>query len=107
MLLFSLTLLNSGTNSTCGPPVPKKDSETCNNGMNLCRAGVCSGSICLVMGLMDCECTAERQQCHVCCVDSTNMMCRSSFDLESTPGQTRPAGHTCSNSQGFCDSNGE
>ena len=80
---------------------------TCNNGINLCHDGVCSGSICLVMGFLDCECTVELQQCHVCCMDSMNMTCRSSFELfGTTQGQAKPAGHTCSNSQGFCDSNG-
>ena len=106
--MLALTLPYSGTTSTCGQPVPKENTVTCNSGMNLCRDGVCSGSICLVMGLLDCECTAERQQCHVCCMDRTNMMCSSSFDLFGTTlGQARPAGHTCSNSQGYCDSNGE
>ena len=107
MFIFLDITFNSGITSTCGQPVPKEGTVTCNNGMNLCRAGVCSGSICLIRGLMDCECTAERQQCHVCCMGQ-NMMCNSSFDLfGTTEGQARPAGHTCSNSMGYCDSTGE
>lgn len=99
----------SGDTGSCGMPTPKSNTLRCNNGMNLCRNGVCSGSLCLVMNLADCECTQEVQQCHVCCVRESDNMCVSSFELFGTSmgGQARPAGHTCSNSQGFCDSRGE
>ena len=108
--VFALTVFCSGTMSACDSPTPRSDSVTCNNGMNLCREGVCSGSICLVMGYMDCECTAPNQECHVCCIDRADMMtCRTSFELfsETMGGQLRPAGHTCEDREGFCDSNGQ
>ena len=97
----------SGDTGTCGAPEPKPDNLVCNNGMNLCRNGICDGSVCLVMGLQDCECTAVAQQCHVCCI--RDGVCDSSFSLfgATTGGQAQPAGHTCSNSQGFCDDNGQ
>ena len=104
--LFCFDITVSGDSSSCGMPMPKEDSLKCNNGMNLCRRGVCSGSLCLVMNLADCECTEETEQCHVCCIKDG--VCSSSFNLfrNMMGGQARPAGHTCSNSQGFCDSNG-
>ena len=73
---------------------------------------VCEGSICIPLGLDDCECTVEENQCHVCCV-LANGMCESTITIAENNetarqllpggvGQILEVGFPCNDFNGYC-----
>ena len=66
-------------NGTAECPAAVAVNASCNAGLSFCQAGECTGSVCLSQNLMECQCTTEREQCHVCC--SYNGECQSIFML--------------------------
>lgn len=106
----------NGTSAHCPKAEPKtatNSSLACNNGSNYCVDGECTGSVCVLLQLPDCECTDEELSCHVCCQipDGT---CISTINLPQqnesageilldTKGKLLPVGHACKNYTGFCD----
>ena len=86
----------------------KNEPVLCNNGMNICIDGECTGTVCAMRDMTDCQCTtgegdSDSVLCHVCCRQETSGTCRSSFDLfGSGAGQFKVGGKVCNNFQGFC-----
>ena len=72
----------------------------------------CNGTICLALDLMDCECTALDQACHVCCLLEDR--CTSTMELATNNATLRDklpnmmgrfvqVGRPCANFTGYCD----
>jgi disintegrin and metalloproteinase domain-containing protein 10 len=108
----------NGTTAICPMAVPKgvQGNDTaipCNNGSNFCTNGACLGSICIPLGLSDCECNETSLQCHVCCllrsgtcnstvhIADTNATARSL--LPGNRGQVSIPGSPCNDFNGYCD----
>ena len=86
----------------------KNEPVLCNNGMNICIDGECTGTVCAMRDMTDCQCTTGEGDsdsdvlCHVCCRQETSGTCQSSFDLFGNAGQFKVGGKVCNNFQGFC-----
>ena len=93
-----------GLTADCPAPNANEGAVLCNNDMNFCVDGVCSGSLCLAAGYTDCQCTEVAQQCHLCCMKDGE--CMSSQVLSDVAFQLRESGRSCNNFAGYCDSNG-
>ena len=104
----------NGSSEFCPKPNAKLGlSLPCNNDSNYCRDGECTGTICVLLGLLECECTQSDRLCHVCC-RASNGTCVSTilYAKESTSissllpnqtGQTLGVGFPCNNYSGYCD----
>ena len=59
----------NGMSSSCPIPKPRRLYSTCANGLGYCSAdGVCSESICVMNGLVECQCTFTfTALCKLCC----------------------------------------
>lgn len=106
----------NGTSVHCPKAEPKtttNSSLSCNNGSNYCVDGECTGSVCVILQLPDCECTNEELLCHVCCqlpngtcVSTINLAQRNESARNTLPknkGQLLAVGYACKNYTGFCD----
>lgn len=118
LMLFCFSFLNlnqygsSGTSGTCPDPKPRNQTDDnhsvlCNNNTNICIDGVCTGTICVMRNITDCQCTtdegnSESALCHVCCRQETSGTCQSSFDLFGSDGQFKVGGKACNNFEGYC-----
>lgn len=82
----SLTHNVTGTSAVCPNADTSADGTLCNGDQNTCLDGACTGSVCLHINLMECQCTEpENQLCDVCCnrtVGNTTE-CVSTFNLVS------------------------
>ena len=112
-------------NGTADCPAAVAVNASCNAGLSFCLAGECTGSVCLSQNLMECQCTNERELCHVCC--SYNGECQSIFTLavslvyivsvmshflcffqemgvfRQNQTQNRATGRSCNDFHGYCD----
>ena len=67
---FSL-IYKTGRDGRCPQAESKPSNVTCNEGLNTCLDGSCTGSICALYGTNECECRQDRDEmCHVCCNSS-------------------------------------
>ena len=74
----------------------------------------CTGTVCVSLGLANCECPTEGESCHVCCVLS-NGTCASTIriaaentdglrdQLPNSMGRFQQVGFPCGNFTGYCD----
>ncbi|XP_059616413.1 disintegrin and metalloproteinase domain-containing protein 10 isoform X2 [Phlebotomus argentipes] len=106
----------NGTTPECPEPKPRDDKTKCNNGTQLCIAGECSGSICLLWNMTECFLTSsiipnidKRKLCELACQNGNDTStCRSTsefahlFGLPTGGINLRP-GSPCDNFQGYCD----
>lgn len=70
VMCFSLTY-QTGKNGRCPQAESKPSNVTCNEGSNTCLDGSCTGSICALFEITECECHQNTDQlCHVCCNNS-------------------------------------
>ncbi|KAL9985313.1 hypothetical protein ACROYT_G007702 [Oculina patagonica] len=70
-----------GSNATCPAPPPKANLTFCNDKRQVCISGDCSGSICLKVGLRECQCKQEDHLCDVCCKDGEDGECQPVKDI--------------------------
>ena len=82
----------------------------------LCTASPqqCTGTVCVSLGLRDCECPTDAESCHICC-RLTNQTCASTIRiaaentggmrdrLPNSMGRYHQVGFPCSNFTGYCD----
>ena len=81
----SLTHCVTGTSAVCPNTDTRADGTLCNGDYNTCLDGVCTGSICLLINSMECQCTGSVDQlCDVCCIENSTTRCVSTFALVST-----------------------
>ncbi|XP_078360302.1 LOW QUALITY PROTEIN: disintegrin and metalloproteinase domain-containing protein 10-like [Oculina patagonica] len=100
-----------GSNATCPAPPPKANLTFCNDKRQVCISGDCSGSICLKVGLRECQCKQEDHLCDVCCKDGEDGECQPVKDIpameELRDGhRTLPKqfpGAPCDDYNGYCD----
>uniref|UniRef100_A0A6B2EH50 ADAM10 endopeptidase n=1 Tax=Phlebotomus kandelakii TaxID=1109342 RepID=A0A6B2EH50_9DIPT len=106
----------NGTTPECPEPKPRDDKTKCNNGTQLCIAGECSGSICLLWNMTECFLTSsiipnidKRKLCELACQNGNDTnTCRSTSEFAHLIGlpvggiNLRP-GSPCDNFQGYCD----
>jgi disintegrin and metalloproteinase domain-containing protein 10 len=105
----------NGTSSECPDSKPREDKTKCNNGTQLCLAGECAGSICLIWNKTECFLSSlqsrydKRRLCELACQDGNDpSTCRSTSEFASQFGlpkggiSLRP-GAPCDNFQGYCD----
>ncbi|XP_055712514.1 disintegrin and metalloproteinase domain-containing protein 10 isoform X2 [Phlebotomus papatasi] len=106
----------NGTTPECPEPKPRDDKTKCNNGTQLCIAGECSGSICLLWNMTECFLTSsiipnidKRKLCELACQNGNDTgTCRSTSEFAQLFGlpdggiNLRP-GSPCDNFQGYCD----
>eukprot|EP00118_Oscarella_pearsei_P025240 m.307810 g.307810 ORF g.307810 m.307810 type:complete len:726 (+) comp42855_c0_seq1:27-2204(+) len=93
----------TGGSQDCPTPTPRENGTECNSGSNVCANGVCTGSICSLMNLPECECVVtEEEYCHVCCQVDANT-CTSSFSIEGLNGTFLSPGAACKDKEGYCD----
>lgn len=94
------------------PRVPENDTTfiECNDGDNVCIDGECTGTICISLGLQDCECTDVSLQCHLCCIlpngtcaSTVNILNEDPSLLPNRTGQVLDVGFPCNNFTGYCD----
>ena len=82
--MCSLTFSRTGDSGSCPDPLPRPDPMSgrllCNNNNSFCVDGVCSGSMCQMLGRQDCQCTENVDQlCDLCCLNGEE--CVSTFIL--------------------------
>ncbi|XP_068693194.1 disintegrin and metalloproteinase domain-containing protein 10-like [Montipora capricornis] len=95
----------NGQSGRCPPAESKPRNVTCNDGSNTCLDGACTGPICTLYGLNECECYQnEEEVCHVCC-KGIQRECMSARHFHGRVIHKRP-GSTCKNHKGYCDSFG-
>lgn len=108
----------NGSSALCPPSIPKNPVGnatylTCDDNRSYCQDGECSGSVCIPLGLDDCECTESELHCHICCLQA-NGTCVSSIRLAEIDsavagilpngrGETKSVGYPCNNFIGYCD----
>jgi len=66
-------------NATC--PTPTALDQPCNSNRSYCVDGACTGSYCIALGLVGCECTARNLKCSVCCYLGNGTDCTSTSVL--------------------------
>lgn len=91
---------------TCPKPVFKQNNTRCNTGSNVCINGECSGSLCSIIGKVDCQCSEESYKCSVCCQDkksNDNQGNCTLFKDRNIEIVKRPPGSPCNQYQGYCD----
>uniref|UniRef100_A0A1L8E3C5 ADAM10 endopeptidase n=1 Tax=Nyssomyia neivai TaxID=330878 RepID=A0A1L8E3C5_9DIPT len=106
----------NGTTPECPEPKPRDDKTKCNNGTQLCIAGECSGSICLLWNMTECFLTSsiipnidKRKLCELACQNGNDTTtCRSTSEFAHliglpTGGINLRPGSPCDNFQGYCD----
>lgn len=79
----------NGTTPECPEPKPRDDKTKCNNGTQLCIAGECSGSICLLWNMTECFLTSsiipnidKRKLCELACQNGNDTgTCRSTSEF--------------------------
>lgn len=110
----AFTSFCNGSSKFCPTPQEKSFSGTsCNNGSNYCRNGQCTGTICVLLGLDECECSQADLECHLCC-RATNGTCVSTILyaqedqsvrnlLPNRNGSYLEVGYPCQNFSGYCD----
>ena len=74
----------------------------------------CTGTVCVSLGLRDCECPTDEESCHICC-RLANQTCASTIRiaaentggmrdrLPNSMGRYHQVGFPCSNFTGYCD----
>lgn len=111
----------SGNNASCprfDSRFFKPDKTECNTGTQVCKAGICSGSICEKYEMEQCFLEGNLRDknqdkavlCHLACIgEKTNHKCVDSFKIEemmrpnSTDGFVLKPGSPCVGTLGYCD----
>ncbi|KAF4083137.1 hypothetical protein AMELA_G00136580 [Ameiurus melas] len=101
----------TGTSATCPQPDAKPNMTVCSLGTRVCLNGECSGSLCVLHGLEQCDCLGEnkKERCHLCCQQRGNPnTCTSTTSSVLSmyfKGQrvALVPGSPCYKNQGYCD----
>ncbi|KAI5626321.1 disintegrin and metalloproteinase domain-containing protein 10 isoform X1 [Silurus asotus] len=104
----------SGNTAQCPTSTPKENLTLCNNNLQVCIQGACTGSICERYGLELCTCESkdgkdETELCHVCCREKNQpTTCKSTGSEElkkyfNKEVLTLQSGSPCNDFKGYCD----
>ncbi|XP_046345357.2 disintegrin and metalloproteinase domain-containing protein 10-like [Haliotis rufescens] len=98
-------------NGTCPSPTHQPDGTLCDAGRRLCRGGRCQDSVCVSLGLQECQCSRSlRDACFVCCIATNISSCDCSPISTYQSDKThlfRHKGDPCFKYEGFCDEAGQ
>ncbi|XP_046696079.1 disintegrin and metalloproteinase domain-containing protein 10 isoform X2 [Silurus meridionalis] len=104
----------SGNTAQCPTSTPRENLTLCNNNLQVCIQGACTGSICERYGLELCTCESkdgkdETELCHVCCREKNQpTTCKSTGSEElkkyfNKEVLTLQSGSPCNDFKGYCD----
>jgi len=108
--------------------MPAPIDQTCDSNRSYCVDGACTGSFCIALGLVGCECDAKDEKCSVCCYLGNGTDCMPTSALANMPqfrlvlfnwyfvvtvmiysaqlpedGLRTPPGGICNENEGYCD----
>ncbi|XP_033098053.1 disintegrin and metalloproteinase domain-containing protein 10-like isoform X2 [Anneissia japonica] len=95
--------------SECPSTAMLANGSSCDQGTKRCSNGQCVVSVCMDLGLQECNCeTRKEDMCHICCEDPTGCLPASTLGLFQQNGDImlKPAGRVCNNYEGYCDTSG-